>query len=545
MTDPNAPTPPALGDAARLLAEAAQIEARSLGHPFVGLEHVLLALLADPSLAATAQAKGIPGRDELRRRLSAAPAPRPIAGSGEFGLSPQARRALENAVPFDRVALLERIAGNSKGPLARLLSEGGPAGGRAGGQAGARTSEEVAARSPAKKSQTGQREAKPQRESKPSRQAPEPKPPARPPARPSAPGIARPTVRPWWLSWRTLMLLFVPATIVLNLMHANPLLVFVAACLGVIPLAGFMGEATEHLAARSGPAIGGLLNATFGNAAELIIAIAALRSGFIDLVKASITGSIMGNLLLIMGLCFIAGGAGRPTLRFNRVSAGASAGMMALAVVGLVFPALFHGLRPQAGFPRELMLTEAVALVLAITYGFSLLFSLKTHKNLFGGEPHPTVGEVWSPLKATIVLGAATLGVVVQSEILVHATEGVTATMGLSETFLGLIIVPIIGNAAEHGTAVIVARKGQMDLAMQIALGSSTQVALLVAPLLVLVGLILGKPMDLVFTTFEVAAVGLTVLVTAIITLDGEGNWFEGVQLLAMYALVAAMAFFV
>ena len=341
------------------------------------------------------------------------------------------------------------------------------------------------------------------------------------------------------------MLLFVPATIVLNLMHANPLLVFIAACLGVIPLAGFMGEATEHLAARSGPAIGGLLNATFGNAAELIIAIAALRSGFIDLVKASITGSIMGNLLLIMGLCFIAGGAGRPTLRFNRVSAGASAGMMALAVVGLVFPALFHGLRPQAGFPRELMLTEAVALVLAITYGFSLLFSLKTHKNLFGGEPHPTVGEVWSPLKATIVLGAATLGVVVQSEILVHATEGVTATMGLSETFLGLIIVPIIGNAAEHGTAVIVARKGQMDLAMQIALGSSTQVALLVAPLLVLVGLILGKPMDLVFTTFEVAAVGLTVLVTAIITLDGEGNWFEGVQLLAMYALVAAMAFFV
>jgi Ca2+:H+ antiporter len=517
----------------------------------VGLEHVLLALLADPSLAATAQAKGIPGRDELRRRLSAAPAPRPIAGTGEFGLSPQARRALENAVPFDRVTLLERIVSHSKGPLARLLSDG-PADRRTDGQSAPppQKAKRPEGKRPEGRSElatkTGRGMGDPER--KPSvgpsaRQSAGPS--VRPSARQSVSPSVRPSVRKWWRSWRTVMLLFVPATIVLNAAHANPLLVFIAACLGVIPLAGYMGEATEHLAARSGPAIGGLLNATFGNAAELIIAIAALRSGFIDLVKASITGSIMGNLLLIMGLCFIAGGAGRPTLRFNRVSAGASAGMMALAVVGLVFPALFHGIHPQAGFPRELMLTEAVALVLAITYGFSLLFSLKTHKNLFGGEPHPTVGEVWSPLKATIVLGAATLGVVVQSEILVHATEGVTATMGLSETFLGLIIVPIIGNAAEHGTAVIVARKGQMDLAMQIALGSSTQVALLVAPLLVLVGLVLGKPMDLVFTTFEVAAVGLTVLVTAIITLDGEGNWFEGVQLLAMYALVAAMAFFI
>jgi Ca2+:H+ antiporter len=313
----------------------------------------------------------------------------------------------------------------------------------------------------------------------------------------------------------------------------------------VIPLAGFMGEATEHLAARSGPGIGGLLNATFGNAAELIIALVALRSGLTELVKASITGSILGNLLLIMGLCFVAGGVSRPTLRFNRVSAGASAGMMALAVVGLVFPALFHSIRPTAGFGRELMLSEAVALVLAITYGFSLLFSLKTHHSLFGGEPHPTTGAVWRPLKAIIVLALATAGVVVQSEILVHAVEAVTSTMGFSETFLGLIIVPIIGNAAEHGTAVLVARKGQMDLAMQIALGSSTQIALLVAPVLVLAGLLLGQPMDLVFTTFEVAAVGLTVIVTAIVTLDGESNWFEGVQLLAMYALVAAMAFFV
>ncbi|HEX9895861.1 MAG TPA: calcium/proton exchanger [Gemmatimonadales bacterium] len=550
MTDPTPPSSPGLGDAARLLAEAAQIEAQSLGHPFVGLEHVLLALLADSSLATLGKGRGLPAREELRRRLSTSPAPRPIAGTGEYGLSPQARRALEGSAPFDRTALLERIMANPRGPLARLLETGGQADRRAGGQpasgqAGAPPADRRP-RGPAGERDKGRkpRETRPVterlRESRNTAEGQRREQP-RKVARPSG----GPTARPWWLSWRSLMLLFVPATIGLNLMHANPLVVFIAACLGVIPLAGVMGEATEHLAARSGPAIGGLLNATFGNAAELIIAIAALRSGLIDLVKASITGSILGNLLLIMGLCFLAGGIGRPTLRFNRVSAGASAGMMALAVVGLVFPALFHSIRPEAGFPRELMLTESVALVLAVTYGFSLLFSLKTHRSLFGGEPHPTVGEIWSPIKATVVLGLATLGVVVQSEILVHATENVTATMGFSETFLGLIIVPIIGNAAEHGTAVLVARKGQMDLAMQIALGSSTQVALLVAPVLVLVGLLLGRPMDLVFTTFEVAALALTMVVSAIITLDGESNWFEGVQLLAMYALVAAMAFFV
>ena len=535
MTDPNAPTPPALGDAARLLAEAAQSEAKFLGHPFVGLEHLLLVLLADPTLAAAAMSRRLPGREELRQRLSRGPAPRPIPGTGEYGLSPQARRALEGAVPFDRAALLERIISNPRGPLARLL-ETPPAASSPPGES--RTTSDTGRKPEPRKGREARPAGPPPRESKkePERRRDEPRKVVRPPA--VAP-------KPWWLSWRSLMLLLVPATIGLNLIHANPLLVFTVACLGVIPLAGFMGEATEHLAARSGPAIGGLLNATFGNAAELIIAVVALRSGLIDLVKASITGSILGNLLLIMGLCFVAGGATRPTLRFNRVSAGASAGMMALAVVGLVFPALFHSIHPAAGFPRELMLSEAVALVLAVTYGFSLLFSLKTHHSLFGGEPHPTAGEVWSPLRAIVVLGLATLGVVVQSEILVHAVEAVTSTMGFSETFLGLIIVPIIGNAAEHGTAVLVARKGQMDLAMQIALGSSTQVALLVAPVLVLAGLLLGQPMDLVFTTFEVAAVGLTVVVTAIVTLDGESNWFEGVQLLAMYALVAAMAFFV
>jgi Ca2+:H+ antiporter len=556
MTEPNTPAPPPLGDSARLLAEAAQLEAKSLGHSFVGMEHILLALLADPELAAAAASRGAPDREELRRRLASAGAPRSVASGGDFGLSPQARRLLEGTGGINRSELLERIVGNPRGPLAKLL-------GRDARVASPEKPADEGRREP-KKVEEGRREPKRERAARPDRQTDRPtdrpvrdRAAARPPARPEVerprpaaailqPGAPRPrSGRPQYLRLRNLFLLFIPATVVLNLMHANPLLVFIVACIGVIPLAGYMGEATEHLASRTGPAVGGLLNATFGNAAELIIAIVALKAGLLNLVKASITGSILGNLLLIMGLCFIAGGTKQSTLRFNRTSAASAAGMLALAVAGLIFPALFHQLHPEAGAGRELILSEMVAAVLAITYVLSLVFSLKTHRTLFGGEPHPLMGEVWGPLKAIIVLAAATAGVVLQSEILVHATESVTSTMGLSETFLGLIIVPIIGNAAEHGTAVIVARKGQMDLALQIALGSSTQVALLVAPVLVLVGLLIGQRMDLVFSTFEIAAVGLTVVVTTIITLDGESNWFEGAQLLAMYALVAAMAFVV
>ncbi len=555
MTEPDAPVPPPLGDAARLLAEAAQLEARSLGHSFVGMEHILLALLADPALAAAAAAKGAPDREELRKRLAAVSSPRSVATGGEFGLSPQARRLLEGTGSVNRAELLERIVGNPRGPLAKLLGHESRIASRENAPEERKDSKPVEEkREPKKRPEKGEEPRREPRRDRPERQekldrppsrtrerpvveAPAVKPPSRPPAVPSS--------RPRWLTVRNVALLLVPASVVLNSMHANPLLVFVVACLGVIPLAGYMGEATEHLASRTGPAIGGLLNATFGNAAELIIAIVALRAGLVQLVKASITGSILGNLLLIMGLCFVAGGTKQSTLRFNRVSAGASAGMLSLAVAGLIFPALFHQLHPEAGAPRELMLSETVAVVLAVTYLLSLLFSLKTHRSLFGGEPHPLDGEVWGPLRAIIVLAIATGGVVVQSEILVHATESVTSTMGFSETFLGLIIVPIIGNAAEHATAVVVARKGQMDLALQIALGSSTQVALLVAPVLVLVGLVVGQQMDLVFSTFEIAAMALTVVVSAIVTLDGESNWFEGAQLLAMYALVAAMAFFV
>jgi Ca2+:H+ antiporter len=346
--------------------------------------------------------------------------------------------------------------------------------------------------------------------------------------------------------WRLLLLLAVPVSIVLGyVVHAPGVWVFFVACLGVLPLAGLMGEATEHLAHRTGPTIGGLLNATFGNAAELIIAIVALRAGLVELVKASITGSILGNLLLILGLALIAGGTNRQELRFNRTNAGMSAGMLALSVVGLVFPALFHSVHPEmAARLSELHMSEAVAVILILTYLLSLLFTLRTHRSLFGGEAHPMVGPVWGPGKAVAILAAATVGVAIESELLVHAATEATEALGLSTMFLGLIVIPIIGNAAEHAAAVMLSRKGQIDLGLQIALGSSTQIALLVAPVLVFAGVLLGQDMNLVFRPFEVVALGLATIVVAIITLDGESHWFEGVQLLAVYAMVAVGAFF-
>jgi Ca2+:H+ antiporter len=324
-------------------------------------------------------------------------------------------------------------------------------------------------------------------------------------------------------------------------------LVFAVACLGVLPLAGLMGAATEHLSDRTGPSLGGLLNATFGNAAELIIALAALRAGYVDLVKASITGSILGNLLLILGLSLVAGGSRRSLLSFNRTNAGMGSAMLALAVAGLLFPAMFHAAHPGALVGSELRLSEVVAAVLAVTYGFSLLFVLKTHKPLFGGGGHGGLGvPTWGAWKAIGLLGIATAGVVFMSEILVHQIGAVISTLNISQAFLGLIVIPIIGNAAEHATAIVVARKGQTELAFQIALGSSTQVALLVAPILVFAGAFLGVAgMNLVFSSFEIVALGMAVVVSAFITLDGESHWFEGVQLLALYALIGAAAWFI
>ncbi len=350
------------------------------------------------------------------------------------------------------------------------------------------------------------------------------------------------------ISWLTPFYLAVPAAIVLWYLHAEPGWLFLTGCLGVLPLAGLMGDATEQLAERTGPMLGGLLNATFGNAAELIIGIAALRAGLVDLVKASITGSILGNLLLILGLALMAGGARRPILRFNRTNAGMSSAMLALAVAGLVFPTLFHASHPAAAQLVELHFSETVAVVLIATYLLSLWFVLRTHRPLFGGGrlEHHELSGTWSAPKAILLLLVATVGVAFLSEILVEAVRPVSETFGVSEAFLGLIIIPIIGNAAEHGTAVTAARRGHTDLAFQVALGSSTQIALLVAPLLVFIGAFLGvSGMHLVFPSFEVVGLALAVITSAIITLDGESHWFEGVQLVALYTLIGVAAWFI
>ncbi|MDZ4675301.1 MAG: calcium/proton exchanger [Gemmatimonadota bacterium] len=560
-----------------LIAAAGQ-EARRLEHGFIGTEHLLLALLkaGDPNILAVLDSAGIPVADaEARLEHGRRGRRPPVQGGtdGEPGLTSHARRALE-AAAGDPARLVEGMRADRGSILSRLVEQSEPKAAPTAGDDGPNATADAAEASPPAQG----RERQPKKE-RPPRQIKERAPsPAREPRAPRepqeskrgsgqehaktpvaprrdtpefdddepfVPRLAVQPRKPFAIPWRMLLLLLVPATIALNMSGSGPLVLFVVACLGVLPLASFMGEATEHLAARTGPTLGGLLNATFGNAAELIIAIVALRAGMIELVKASIAGSILGNLLLILGLSLLAGGINRPVLRFNRTSVGMSAAMLALAVVGLVFPALLHQLHPRPEELNAFRMSEAAAVILGITYLCSLLFSLKTHKSLFDGEHAIPARGTWGFGKAVVVLGLATLGVVVQSEILVHAVQGVTTTLGWSELFLGLIIIPIIGNAAEHSTAIMVARKGQIDLALQIALGSSTQIALLVAPILVGVGLIVGQPMDLVFRPLEVVALGMATIVTAIITLDGESHWFEGVQLLAVYSLLAAAAWFI
>jgi len=371
--------------------------------------------------------------------------------------------------------------------------------------------------------------------------APVATPPPEPPPRRVAPVVGD----PFRLRMRHILLPAVPAAIWLARQGAEPVLIFAVACLAMLPLSQFLGEATEHLAERAGPTVGGFLNATFGNAAELIIAIFALQAGLIELVKASIIGSILGNLLLILGLSLMAAGMKKHLFTFNRTAAGMAGATLALAVAALVFPALFHTTHPDAAALVELHLSEAVAIVLGVVYLFSLLFSLRTHRRLLGGDPHPTVHPVWGVPLAVTVLALSTVGIAVISEILVRAIGPMTEGGLLSETFLGLIIIPVIGNAAEHASAVAVARKGKVDLALQIALGSSTQVALFVAPVLVGVGLLVGVDMNLVFTPFQVLALALATGVSALITLDGESHWFEGLQLLALYVLVGIAAYFI
>jgi Ca2+:H+ antiporter len=363
------------------------------------------------------------------------------------------------------------------------------------------------------------------------------------------------------------LLVFVPVAFVLEYVPAlhNATALFICSGLAIIPLAGIMGRATEHLAEHLGQVIGGLLNATFGNAAELIIALMALNKGLIGVVKASITGSIIGNILLVLGASLTVGGFKYREQRFNRTATQISTTSLFLAAIGLLVPTIFHysAAAHNAWKPAVAeKLSLGIAAVLFITYICTLAFSLVTHKDLVdatpegsatregsttraasGPEPHPEEPE-WSKSKSVIVLLVATLFVAWLSEFLVTSVESARAQLGVTEVFIGVIVVAIIGNAAEHSTAVWMAIKDKMDLSLGIAIGSSLQIALFVAPMLVFTSWALGHPMDLEFTIPEVVAVIVAVFIVAEISKDGRTNWLEGVQLLLVYLILAILFYF-
>jgi Ca2+:H+ antiporter len=360
------------------------------------------------------------------------------------------------------------------------------------------------------------------------------------------------------LDW---LLVAFPLAIGLWYFEAGDLWVFIVSGLATIPLAGLMGRATEALAATMGPSIGGLLNATFGNAAELIIALAALAEGpkRYPLVKASITGSIIGNVLLVLGLSAAVGGLKYKHQHFNRTAASMGATLLALATIGLIMPTLYYYVfasRLPLGAEQLRTveyLSEEIAVILAVVYLLSLVFTLGTHRAMFAAQQveeareasHATGERPWRRRVAIAVLSASTIGVALTGELLVHSVDEAAQALSMSEVFVGVIIVAIIGNAAEHSTAVIVALKNKMDLSVNIAVGSGMQIALFVAPLLVFISMGLGheRPLDLHFTPMEIVAVTISIIVLALVCLDGETHWLEGVMLLAVYAILA-LAFY-
>jgi Ca2+:H+ antiporter len=364
--------------------------------------------------------------------------------------------------------------------------------------------------------------------------------------------------------------IFIPVAVALEIAHASPVIIFFAAALGVIPTAALMGEATEHLAARSGPGIGGFLNVTFGNAPELIIAFFALNEGLQEVVKASIAGSILGNILLVLGASMLVGGWKREKQTFNATAAHAQAAMLLLALLALILPALFE-LINGGGLPKVTeegaefaqncggissencsdlkTMSFIVAIILIGSYAAGLWFSLKTHRSLFNPYTEEESGEHehehWSVKRAMISLAVAGVLVGLMSEVLVGSIEEASHDIGISQFFVGIFVVAIVGNAAEHWVAVLVAAKNKMDLAVNIAVGSSAQIALFIAPVLVLLSFVVGpEPMPLVFNGYEIGAMIFAVLIANFLTQDGESNWFEGVQLLAVYAVMGVVFFF-
>ena len=350
------------------------------------------------------------------------------------------------------------------------------------------------------------------------------------------------------LDW---LVLAVPVAFAIRFVPAwnNASLLFVVAGAGIIPLAGWLGRATEQIAAHTGAGIGGFLNATFGNAAELIIALMALSKGLTTVVKASLTGSIIGNLLLVLGASAFAGGLRFSHQRFNKTAARVSATAMSMGAAALIIPTVFHvtaNARPGGwSAAAEQKLSLAIAVVLFLTYAATLLFSLKTHKALFAGQPEAEKHEPTSSLaRAVMLLGVATVLIALLSEFLVGSIKAARHNLGLTQTFVGVIVVALVGNAAEHTTAVWAALKNKMDLSLSIAVGSSLQVALFVTPMLVFASYAFSRPMDLEFSLPEIVAIAVAIWIAQQISGDGESNWLEGVQLLSVYVIMVILFFF-
>ena len=369
----------------------------------------------------------------------------------------------------------------------------------------------------------------------------------------SSPSSSPPPVQEPWLNvdrvFQGLLGVALPGAVAAHFMHLGTP-TFILCALALVPLARLMGEATEVIAHKLGSGMGGLMNASFGNAAELIIALAALRSGQVNVVKASITGAILGNLLLVLGASILSGGIKYPRQTFNSTAALSGLSMMFLALTALAIPDLFHISRGDAALPLLFPMSIAISVILLIVYALSLLFALKTHAHLYAGDLEGDVEEElprWSTKKATGMLLGATVGVVVVAEFLVHAIEPAIATFGFTHTFVGVVIIAIVGNAAEHSTAVLMSLKNKMDLAFNIAFESSKQIALFVGPVLVLASALLGpeRHLTLEFSHMEVLGVGISVGAATIIGLDGESNWLEGVMLMGVYAILGVAFFFI
>ena len=373
------------------------------------------------------------------------------------------------------------------------------------------------------------------------------------------------------------LLIFVPIAVILELAHAEHMVLFVVAALGLIPLAKLIGDSTEHLAAYYGATLGSLLNVTFGNAAEIIIGVVSINAGLLDLVKASITGAILGNILLIFGLSIIAGGLKYKEQSFNKQNTGVQSSMLFLAVIGLAVPTVLAAttLKPvdMNNQIKIQFLSDSLAFLLLAVYIAGIIFTVFTHKHLFFAKPPVEVEtemegqkrlslgrkgtdgegqaegernhEGWGKKKSFVLLGITMAGVVIVSEILVGSVEATTKEFGFGELFVGAIIIGIVGNAAEHTSAIILARKGKIDLSIGIAAGSGTQIALFVVPILVIAGIIMGKPVTLVFTIFEVASIFLAAIILNLIARDGKSNWFEGLMLTVVYIIIAIGFFFI